>query len=340
MPTYTRDEARGWARANFSGCCGCLLPTFNAAITDINEKAIRHDVSRSKELGITGQLIVSECGTTLDELKRVTDIVVDEAGEDMLTVAHAALPTLEQNIELARYSEQAGVKAVLCSYPLTFYPREESGIFDYTKALADSTDLAIIVFAMHLWNFRRFHPSHFSPDLIGRMIDEIPNLAAIKTEIGGGVGVSGITQIFERYRDVVIVTDPIEANTPTWAAAYGLQWIGTSNYEAFAGEVPRYFELLRQGKFEDAMDIWWRIHPAREADAEVIGEASRGTNLVHRQCWKYQGWLNGFNGGPIRSPHMRLTDKQMRRMREGLAATGLPVTESQDWEFFVGRNPA
>jgi dihydrodipicolinate synthase/N-acetylneuraminate lyase len=339
VTAYTRDEARAWARENFSGCCGCLLPTFNAAVTHVNERAIRHDVRRSKELGISGQLIVSECGTTLDELKQVTDIVVDEAGEDLMTVAHAALPTLEQNIELARYSEFAGVDALLCSYPLTFYPRTEDGILEYTKALAESTRLAVIIFAMHLWNFRRFHPSHFSPDLIGRMIDEIPNLAAIKTEIGGGVGVSGITQIFERYRDAVIVTDPIEANTPTWAAAYGLQWIGTSNYEAFAGEVPRYFELLRRGRFEEAMDIWWQIHPAREADAEVIGEASRGTNLVHRQCWKYQGWLNGLNGGPIRSPHMRLTDKQMKRMRDGLAASGLPVTESQDWEFFVGRNP-
>jgi len=336
---YERGEARAWARENFRGCCGCLLPTFNAAVTAVNEKAIRHDVNLSRELGISGQLIVSECGTTLDELKQVTDIVVDEAGGQLMTVAHAALPTLEQNIELARYSESAGVDALLVSYPLTFYPTSEDGIFEYTKALAESTRLAVIVFAMHLWNFRRFHPSHFSPDLIGRLIDDVSNVAAVKTEIGGGIGVSGIAQIFERYRDAVIITDPIEANAPAWAAAYGLQWIGTSNYEAFAGEVPRYFELLRNGRFEDAMEVYWRIHPIREADADVINEASRGTHLVHRLCWKYQGWLNGFNGGPIRSPHMRLADRQMKRMREGLAASGLPVTESEDWEFFVGRNP-
>jgi dihydrodipicolinate synthase/N-acetylneuraminate lyase len=336
---YTRDEAREWARENFQGCTGCLLPTFKADLSGINERAIRHDVNLSRKFGISGQLIVSECGTTLEELKRVTDVVVDESRGELMTVAHAALPTLEQNIELARYSESVGVDALLVSYPLTFYPSTEDGIFDYTKELAESTNLAVIVFAMHLWNFRRFHPSHFSPDLVGRLIDEVPNIGAVKTEIGGGIGVAGIAQVFERYRDAVVVTDPIEANAPAWAATYGVQWIGTSNYEAYAGEVPRYFELLRQGRFEDAMEIYWRIHPIREADAEVINEASRGTHLVHRLCWKYQGWLNGFNGGPIRSPHMRLADRQMKRLREGLAASGLPMTDSPDQEFFTGRNP-
>lgn len=339
MSQYTRNEAREWARENFSGCTGCLLPTFKADLSAVNERAIRHDVALDKRFGISGLLIVSECGTTLDELKRVTDIVVDESGGELMTVAHAALPTLEQNIELVRYSESMGVDAVLVSYPLTFYPTREEQILEYTRALAESTNLAVIVFAMHLWNFRRFHPSHFSPDLIGRLIAEIPNVAAVKTEIGGGIGVSGIAQIFERYRDVVIITDPIEANAPAWAAAYGLQWIGTSNYEAYAGEVPRYFELLRAGRFEEAMDIYWQIHPIREADAEVIGEASRGTNLVHRLCWKYQGWLNGFNGGPIRGPQMRLSDRQMKRMRAGLGSSGLSVTDSPDSDFFVGRHP-
>jgi dihydrodipicolinate synthase/N-acetylneuraminate lyase len=340
LPNYTRAEARDWARENFSGCCGCLLPTFTSDLTRINDEAIRHDVRREKELGISGILLVAECGTTLDELKHVTDVALDEANGELMTVAHASLPTLEQNIELARYSEEAGVDALLVPYPLTFYPATEDDVFEYTRTLAESTRLAIIVFAMHLWNFRRLHPSHFSPDLIGRLIDEVPNVAAIKTEIGGGAGVAGIAQVFERYRDRVIITDPIEANAPAWAAAYGLQWIGTSNYEAFGGEVPRYLELLRAGRFEEAMDIYWQTHPIREADAEVIGEASRGTYLVHRLCWKYQGWLHGFNGGPIRAPHMRITDRQMKRLRDGVAASGLPVTDDPDSAFFVGRNPA
>jgi dihydrodipicolinate synthase/N-acetylneuraminate lyase len=338
MARYGPGEARGWALEHLRGCCGCLLPTFTSDLSGINETAIRADVAREKELGMSGVLIVAECGTTLPELKRVTEIVVDEARDELLTLAHAALPSLEQNLELVRFSESAGVDGVLVSYPLTFYPASEQEVFDYTRAVAESSALGAIVFAMWLWNFRRLHPSDFSPDLIGRLVDEVPNVMAVKTEIGTP-GAAGIAQVFERYRERLVVTDPIEANAPVWQRAYGMQWMGTSNYECMAGEVPRYMQLLAEGRYEEAMEIYWRLHPIRQADAEVIGEAIRGTALVHRLVWKYQGWLHGFNGGPIRGPHMRLGDRQMAVLRTAARASGLPVTDEPDSAFFVGRNP-
>jgi len=338
MAAYGPREAREWALEHLRGNCGCLLPTFTSDLRDVNEAAIRHDVALEKRYGMSGVLIVSECGTTLEELKRVTDIVVDEAGGELQTLAHASLPTLEQNVELIRYSEQAGVDGVLVSYPLTFYPTSEDDVFEYTRALTESSGLGSIVFAMYLWNFRRLHPSDFSPDLIGRLIDEVPAVMAVKTEIGTP-GAAGIAQIFERYRHRVVVTDPIEANSPVWQRNYGMQWMGTSNYEAMAGEVPHYFGLLQEDRYEEAMDIYWRMHPIRQADAEVIGEAIRGTSLVHRLVWKYQGWLHGFNGGPIRGPHLRISDRQMQTLRAAAVASGLPVTEEPDTAFLRGRHP-
>lgn len=338
MARYRPGEAREWALEHLRGCCGCLLPTFTADLRDINEAAIRADVAREKQLGMSGVLIVAECGTTLEELKRVTEMVVDEAAGELLTLAHASLPSLDQNRELARFSEAAGVDGVLVSYPLTFYPANEQEVFEYTRAVAAASGLGSIVFAMWLWNFRRLHPSDFSPDLIGRLIDEVPNVMAIKNEIGMP-GAAGIAQVFERYGDRVVVTDPIEANAPLWQRAYAMRWMGTSNYECMAGEVPRYMRLLEAGRYEEAMEIYWRLHPIRQADAEVIGEAIRGTALVHRLVWKYQGWLHGFNGGPIRGPHMRISDRQMSTLRSAAEASGLPVTDEPDSAFLVGRNP-
>jgi dihydrodipicolinate synthase/N-acetylneuraminate lyase len=338
MAPYGPGEAREWAVENLRGQCGCVMPTFRSDLKGINERAIRHDVALEKRLGMTGVLIVSECGTTMDEIKQVTDIIVDEAGGDLVTIAQASLPTLDDNVELARYSQDAGVTGLLMSYPLTFYPVTEDEVFEYTQALATSTDLGAIIFAMGLWNFTRLHPSDFSPDLIGRLIDEVPSIMAVKTEIGPP-GTAGIAQIFERYRHRVVVTDPIEASAPVWQRNYGMRWMGTSNYECMAGEVPRYFGLLEQDRYEEAMDIYWQMHPIRQADAEVVGEASRGTNLVHRLVWKYQGWLHGFNGGPIRFPHVRISDRQMHRLRAAAEASGLPVTSDSDASFFLGRNP-
>lgn len=339
MADYQRDEAREWARATMKGVCGCLLPTLNSSLTAVNEAAIRHDVRREKELGFWGTLLVTECGTTTAEMREVIDVAVDEArAVGLRTMLLASFPTLDDTIATVRHAQDAGVDLVLMSYPLLFYPRTEDEVFEYTKAVADSTDLGVMLFCIGLWNFHRFHPSGFSPRLIRRLIDEVPNVVAIKNEVGGP-GSAGISEVFNRFRDEVVVCDPFEQDSPTWVTTYGMPFMGTSNYEYMGGEVPRYFGLLQDGEYDQAMDIYWRLHPARVANMQVAEGYVRGAGLVHRLVWKYQYWLNGFNGGPIRQPHLRLNDNQMRALRQGLERSGVTPTADEDASFFLGRNP-
>jgi dihydrodipicolinate synthase/N-acetylneuraminate lyase len=338
MAEYGRGEARDWARATMKGVCGCMMPTLNSSLTAINERAIRHDVRLEREYGFWGTLLVSECGTTLPEMRQVIDIGVDEAKKiGLRTVLLSSFPTLNDNIEMVRYAESAGVDLVLLSYPMTFYPKSEEDVYAFTKAVADSTSLGVMLFCIHLWNFGRLHPADFSPTLIGRLIDDCPNVVAVKNEIGPP-GVSGIAEVFYRFKDKVLISDPFEQNAPAWCMTFGMPFMGTSNYEYMGGEVPRYFNLLQQKRFDEAMDVYWRLHPARQANQQV-GSQYTGASLVHRMVWKYQYWLNGFNGGPIRQPHMRINDNQMRVLRAGHQRAGLTAAPGEDADFFVGRNP-
>src|ERR1051325_1349168 len=110
MAEYTRKEARDWARAKMKGVCGCMLPTFNSSLTKVNERAIRHDIRLEKKLGFWGTLLVSECGTTKDEMRQVIDIGVDEAKKvGLRTTLLASFPTLKDTQEMVRYAEHAGV---------------------------------------------------------------------------------------------------------------------------------------------------------------------------------------------------------------------------------------
>lgn len=339
MAEYQKAEARDWAKEHMRGVCGCLLPTFSSSLKQINEAAIRHDIRLEKDYGFWGSLLVSECGTTNAEMRQVIDVAVDEASQvGLRTMLGASFPTLEDTVEMVRYAESAGVDLVLLSYPLTFYPRSEDEVFEYTKAVADATNLGIMLFCIGHWNFTRLHQSGFSPDLIGRMIDEIDNVVAVKNEIGAP-GVGGIAEVFRRFGDRVVVCDPFERNSPAWATTFGMQFMGTSNYEYMGGEVPRYFDLLQRGAYDDAMDAYWRLHAARRASSQVSSEASAGTRTVHRLVWKYQYWLNGFNGGPVRQPQARINDGQMATLRKGLVASGFELGDEEDHEFFVGRNP-
>lgn len=321
------------------GVCGCLLPTLNNALTTINDAAIRHDLAREAELGYWGTLLVSECGTTDAEMRDVVDVSVEEGRRlGLRTMLLAAFPTLERTIEMVRYARAAGVDLVLLSYPLTFHPRSEEDVFSFTKAVADASDIAIMLFCVHQWDFGYLHPSGFSPALIGRMIRELPTVVAVKNEIGGP-GVGGVAEVFMRFGDEVVVTDPFEHNAPAWVSTFGMQFMGSSNYE-YLGNVPvRMFDMLQATKLDEAMDLYWSVHPARQANAQLAGSYMPGAGLIHRMLWKYQYWLNGFNGGPIRAPHMRLMQGQRDLARAGLVRSGLACTDSSDEDFFLGRCP-
>lgn len=339
MTTYGRDDARSWAKEHMRGVCGCLLPTLNSSLTGLNEAAVRHDVRREAELGYWGTLLVSECGTTDAEMCDVVDIAVEEAGVlGLHTMLLGSFPTLDRTIEMVRYARSRGVDLVLLSYPLTFHPASEEEIFAFTKAVADASDIAIMLFCVHQWDFGHLHPSGFSPALIDRIIKEIPTVVAVKNEIGGP-GVGGIAEVFLRFGDEVVVTDPFEQNAPAWVSTFGMQFMGSSNYEYF-GDVPvRVFDMLQAGKLDDAMELYWQAHPARQVNAQLAGSYMPGAGLIHRLLWKYQYWLNGFNGGPVRAPHLRLMESQRNLARAGLLRSGLPCTDSTDEEFFVGRCP-
>jgi dihydrodipicolinate synthase/N-acetylneuraminate lyase len=335
----TRAERRDWAQEHMRGVAGCVSPTMTWDLSGLNEAAIRHDVRLEKEYGFAGILLVAETGTTAEEMRRFIEIATDEAGDDLITIVQAAEPHLDLNIDLLRYAERSGVDAVLPSFPAYFYPLSENDVYDYYTKLASSTSMGMFIFAIHLWNFGRLHPSSFSPDLIARLVADCPNVVAIKNEIGLP-GNAGVSEVFERFGDSVVVTDPFEMNAPTWVRAYGMQFLGTSNYEYAGPLVPEMFATLHEPDgHARAMELYWRMQPARQVNMQLMSSAG-GSNVVPRMLWKYQGWLNGFNGGPIRCALSgRLTDEHMRTFRSALERCGMPVATEPDHEFFVGRNP-
>lgn len=133
----------------------------------------------------TGTLGVSEVAIILPEYLDFLRLIKDEAGDRLILVHHASFSTLEQNIEAVRGAEDAGAELVLLSYPPNFYPETEKEIHDYTKAVCDATGLAVMLFPMYLWGFSpRIHPSDIPVRLIRALIDDCPNIAAIKAEGG------------------------------------------------------------------------------------------------------------------------------------------------------------
>ena len=151
---------------------------------------------------------------------------------------------------------------------------------------------------------------------------------------------AGLCEMYHHFRDEVVISCPIEADAIPMMSVMDLQFSGTSNTQWMSDWYPRTFALARSGRWEEAMERFWQVQPARLAASAATQAYIGGTTVLNRTMWKYQDWLAGYNGGPLRAPAMRVPDRLMRSLRAGLEAAGLPVTPDPDREFMIGRHPA
>ena len=331
---YTRDEAKGRARSEWVGVCNVTLPSFTADFSGLNEAGIRHDIARAAELGFWGTLVAAESGTSFAEYKRFLEVAAEAAPEGFKLVAHLSFDTVDQSVEVAKLSENLGFEAGLLSYPQSFRPRSAGEIVEHTRYVTDSSDLAMILFAATTWGFKPLAPTGFPLAALEEM-SKIETAVALKYEGGGAAQFSALTEVFEKVGDELIVEYPQEQLIPAQARLLGSRWWGTSAYESYGDRVPRVVEALLAGRTDEAYETFWSYNPAREAKGAFHGTFA-GANLIHRQGWKYLSWLNGFNGGQLRMPTMRLAPGQMKSLRAGLAASGYDLP-ADDEQFYTGR---
>jgi dihydrodipicolinate synthase/N-acetylneuraminate lyase len=338
MASYQRSDARAWAREHLVGCSAVTIPSFSADCKRLNERGIRHDIERVVKLGFRYTLLCSEVAITAEENAQFTALARDTAGGQLGLFFHAAFGTLADNIEAVKLAEKAGADLVLLSYPSNFWPTSEQEIYDYTKAFCDATDLGVMLFPIPTWGFERVHPAGMSVQLVRRLLADCPNIVAIKSEQGFPLP-AGICEMYHHFREEVVISCPIEADAIPLMSLMKLQFSGTSNTQWMGDYYPRAFELARSGRWEEAMALYWKVNPARQANTAASAASAPAIGALNRTQWKYQDWLAGFNGGPLRAPTLRIPDRFMKSLRQGLVASGCEVTSDPDSAFMTGRHP-
>jgi 4-hydroxy-tetrahydrodipicolinate synthase len=339
MAQYKKSDARAWARQHLQGCSGVTLPSYTADLNGLNELGIRHDIELLMKLGYTYTLLCAEVAIAPEENQQFTQWARDTAGARLGLFFHAAWGTLADNIRAVRLAERAGADLVLLSYPPQFWPTTEQEIYDYTREFCENTDLGVMLFPIPLWGFERIHPAGMSVELVRRLLNEVPNIVAIKAEQGFPL-FAGVAEMWHHFSERVVISCPIEGDAIPLMRFVPLQFSGTSNTQWMSDYYPRAFALARNGEWETAMELFWKVHPARLAGGAVQAASAPGTNVLNRTAWKYQDWLAGFNGGPLRAPATRVPDRFMSSLRKALKDSGLPVTADPDKAFLIGRHPA
>lgn len=334
---YARHELKDRVRETWKGACNVTLPSFTADFTGLNAAGIEHDVRLAAEHGFWGTLIASESGTTTDEYVQFMEIAAGAAPEGFRLVTHLSFPTFAESVQVAKVAESLGFEAALTSYEPGFRPRTSQDIVDHTTELSRQTDLGLIIFAVETWGFGTITRTGFPHEAIEALAD-LETAAAVKYEAGSPSMLTGIADVLRRVGDKILVQNPMEQNAPGLVEWFGVPWIGSSAYETFGDRVPRWFALLHEGRWDEAMEIYWSCQPLRQAKG-AFHASFAGANLIHRNGWKYLSWLQGYNGGLLRMPQMRLKPQQMKALRAGAQASGFELPPDDDG-FFTGRTEA
>ncbi|MEW5736211.1 MAG: dihydrodipicolinate synthase family protein [Thermodesulfobacteriota bacterium] len=344
MPEYKKNEAKEWARERYRGLENVLLPSLkieeleDGTTMNLDPAGIRHDMAMCKKHGFFMTTVAIEglpFMMTEYMVRELFETAVEAAAGEILVDAYVSGNTLDDVIAIARAAQESGVDAMMLAYPPYFYPKSENDVYEFTKAVADSVDIAITAYATHKPNFERFHNSTFSPHLLSRICD-IENVVAVKL---GVLDPSHNAHCFELCGQKALLAAVFPDLWNVFVRKYGQQWAGSAPYEVFQDPdnhlLVDQFNLMAAGRFDEAMDIHWKLYPSMKIIEQLVEYTvyEGNYNVMH---WKYFGWLAGMNGGPMTLPISRLYEHQKMMIRQARLLAGLSLPDN-DEEFYIGR---
>ncbi|MBC7319679.1 N-acetylneuraminate lyase [bacterium] len=132
----------------FKGVFTALVTPFDES-DGINESSLRKIIRYSLNNGVSGFYVCGSTGEwpllTVDERKRVLEIVKDEVKDSALIIVNVGCISTKFSVELAKHAESVGVSAV-SSFPPIYYKFSFREIKQYYFDIADSVNVPLIVY--------------------------------------------------------------------------------------------------------------------------------------------------------------------------------------------------
>ena len=305
-----------WARENLRGQWSTLMTPFTQD-NQINESGIRSDIKHIKALGTKGIGCTWGMGEfwslTEQERLKVYDVVADEGRDDWLIAAHITDTSLKNVNHFAGYVESIGFDLLILAAPY-FVTRKEEQVLEFVKAVADSTDLAIM-----FYNSPQFGIV-LDENWLGKVC-QISNVVGVK-EASFNKDISINTHL--NVGSDAIISTPDEwilfagdemgfqqqvmfANTSDWR----FDKPGSNHYVSFveramSGDLDKAYYEKHIKPIKVISDKWWQHVVAEQKGAMPV------------PLCKYWGELMGMTGGSVRSPLNDMPQSEKNELKNQL----------------------
>ncbi|RQO62486.1 dihydrodipicolinate synthase family protein [Paucibacter sp. KBW04] len=316
---YSKQEAKAYAKAHFTGVWAAMLTPFKAD-GSIDEAGFRANVRHWTGVLKLGGLFVSGkqgefFSMSLEERKRSFTWAAEEArAQGSRTVMSCSDTNLDTVLALGRHAQECGADWIVVHSPVLHFGADtEETIYEYYRYISEQLDIGIA-----MWN----HPDCgylMSPQLCAR-IAELPNIVAIKYSVPR-----------EMYVELSrLVGDKIQVSTASeeeWLD--NIEELGWRLYlcstpplllqTAADQRINEYTRLAFAGKFAEARQVRDSLEPARQA---FKASKPKGKPQAHSKYWLE---LLGQVGGPVRRPLLQLSEDEKALIREQFAKSGLEL---------------
>lgn len=231
-------------RVPFTGVGTALITPFTAD-GSLDESAISRLARRQLDAGVH---VLVPCGTTgetptlsMDEKRRVIELVVAEARGRALVLAGAGGYDTQEVIHTAAMVKAAGADGILSVTPYYNKPTPE-GLYQHYKAIADSTDLPIIVY-----NVPGRTGCNIDPATLVRLAG-IPNIIGVKEASGNISQIADICHLVPR--DFIVMSGDDAITLPLMAlGGHGIISVASNEVPA---EMVQMVEAFERGAIADA----------------------------------------------------------------------------------------
>jgi 4-hydroxy-tetrahydrodipicolinate synthase len=299
-----------------AGVIPATLLAFNDDFS-INEAATRAHLSHVGNVaGITAVTVnghASEVHACSDlEQQRILDVSLEEVGDKLPLINGVWADGSHEAARIAKWSEAAGASCLLVFPPQPIMMMQgqlkpEMGIAHF-KTIADATDLPIIAFQYPLEQAYRMETLH-------RMIEEIPNLVAIKDWNMG--------QMHERHiRELQASSRPFNVLTTNSAWLMSSLTMGAKGLLSGSGSViadlqVALFDAIQQGDLKRAQAINDRIYPTAQC---FYGPPATD---MHNRMKEALVMLGRMPKAVVRPPLIKLIEAELAGVRTAIEEAGL-----------------
>ena len=243
--------------------------------------------------GIIVPIMVSEFRVLSEEERRtMMRVPIEVSAGRVPVIANVAAVNTPLAMDFARYAQTVGADAVIAMPPYTLRPDFET-VLEYYRAINDVVDVPIMI--------QNAGMCPLSADQVVRLCTELENVSWVKEEVPPSTkNISRLLAKNSPHVDGVMGGGGGRPMMAEWARGSK----GVIHACQFCDVVQRVWELLDEGKMEEAGDLYEKVLPALVLEG-MLGMACAKEIMVRRGV---------FNNHRVRSRARPLDEHDMREI--------------------------